>query len=439
MAGNIEKRGNKAWRVTVVVGRDERGEPVRHRKLIHGTKKDAQTYLTGVLREVDLGRYVSPEERNETELMSLNTFLDKWLEVRKTNVAQKTFAEYEGNLDRHVRPHLGKIPVGRLTTIEIQTFYAKLARHVSRTVKGTPRPMGPAGIRKVHAVLRAALETAVEWRIRTDNPARYAKPPKLAQVERPAITSEMGRAFVEAAKTAPRGIVYLVGVLGLRPNEYLGLQWSDLEWDTRRLTIKRVLNRSKGGGWIFEDTKTKKSRRTIVLPDELIPLLREHRARQLEKRMLAGNRWQDHRLIFCTDLGQPLHQVDIAARDFKRIVAASNEAITKAAQDKQKAALAAASTRAERRDLNQHYEARLREALLPDNIRPYDLRHACATILIEQGEDLKIVADQLGHSTIRLTADTYGHTTEGMKRRAAIKINSALFSTAAQREGEGSL
>lgn len=384
MAGHIEKRGDKTWRVHVYLGTDpDTGKEIRHKHTVHGTKRDAEKYMTGCLRERDLGRFLDPDD------MTVNSFLDKWLAMQKTRVKPRTYVEYEGTIERHVRRHIGKLFVSRVTTVVIQEMYAALGKHVAKTKKGKARPMGAPGIRKVHAVLRAAMESAVAWRLRTDNPARYAKPPKLEQKERAPVTTEMARAFVGAARGAERGALYLLALAtGMRPQEYLALQWDDLDWDARRLTVARVLNRHKGGGWFLDSPKTPRSKRTIILPIDLMPLLREHQMRQEEARRRAGAHWQDRGFIFCTELGEPLHRINLAARDFRRI-----------------------------RDA----------ARLPDWIRPYDLRHGCATLLLESGEDLKNIADQLGHSSIRLTADTYSHVTTGMKERTASKMNEAMF------------
>jgi len=384
MAGHIEKRGDNTWRVTVFLGTDPvTGKDERHRKTIHGTKKDAQKYLTGYLRDRDLGRYAAPEE------MPLNAFLDKWLAVQETRLKTRTFTEYREILDRHVRPLLGAIPIQKLKPMAIQDLYATLGKSATKTPKGNLRRMGAAGIRKVHAVLRAALGAAVEWRVLEHNPAQYAKPPKLVAKERPTVTDERAAAFVAVALRSPRGLVFLVAIAsGMRPQEYLALQWTDLDWNTGRLTVNRVLTRIRGGGWIFEECKTQKSRRSIVLPPDLLPLLREHRTKQVERRLLLGPSWQDHNLMFTTDEGAPLHAMNLATRDFRRILA---------------------------------------EAELPTDLRPYDLRHSCATILLQQGKILKLIADQLGHATIRLTADTYSHVQPGMLQEAADAMNTVLF------------
>jgi integrase len=137
------------------------------------------------------------------------------------------------------------------------------------------------------------------------------------------------------------------------------------------------------------EPKTDRSRRTIALPAFAVAALREHRVRQLQERLLAGDRWQEWRLVFTTARGTPID--------------ASN--------------------------LTGQYHRLLEQAGLPRR-RFHDLRHTCATLLLLQGEDLRVVMDVLGHSQISLTANTYQHVREALKRGAADKMQ-ALF--AAQR------
>lgn len=384
MAGNITKRGDRCYLVRVNLGTDDGGKRHVHTHTVHGTKKDAEMYLNAVLRKRDLG------DTLETDDTTMGAFLDKWLAFQRTRgLKYRTMEGYQATMDLHVRPALGNLPVAKVTTMMVQDFYSMLAGHVGKTAKGNPRPMGPSGIRKVHAVLRAAMETAVAWRIRPDNPVRYAKPPKLEQKERPAISGEMARRFVEAMAGVEKGIVFLVALAtGMRPQEYLALKWTDLDWATRRLSVGRVMTRLKGGGWIMEEPKTQKSRRTIVVPPGIIPALREHKARQNEERLRAGRLWLDEGFMFTNELGAPLHTNAISGRAWRRAKKAAG---------------------------------------LPEGVRPYDLRHACATVLLEAGEDLKSIADQLGHSTIQLTANTYAHVTTGMKERTAARLDQALF------------
>lgn len=108
----------------------------------------------------------------------------------------------------------------------------------------------------------------------------------------------------------------------------------------------------------------------------------------LRRRLLAGEAWRDHDLVFPGDHGQPLEEHNLYARNFKRT---------------------------------------LKWAGLPESLRLYDLRHTCATILMEAGENPKVVSERMGHASVALTLDVYSHVTPGMRAVATAKLTSILF------------
>src|SRR6185369_17574193 len=123
------------------------------------------------------------------------------------------------------------------------------------------------------------------------------------------------------------------------------------------------------------------------LPSSVLDLLRAHQVRQQEARALLGPEWKDTGLVFTTWFGTALEPHNVV-RSFKRI---------------------------------------LQKADLPD-IRFYDLRHTCASLLLAQGVHPRVVMEILGHSQISLTMNTYSHVMPSMQRDAVSKLD-LLFST----------
>lgn len=376
MAGHIEKRGDNVWRVTVFLGTDPTtGETERHRKTIHGTKKDAQRYLTAALRERDLGRFSEPSK------LRVNEYLDRWLDdAARPRLAERSLSDYTEILIRYVRPHIGTVPLDRVTPLLLQGMYTDLQK------KG----LTAATVRKAHAVLHSALKQAVRWRLLTYNPARDLELPRIEKKEMQALDETQAQRFIEAAAQDSRGLAYLVGIAsGMRPQEYLGLRWPDLNLSNGAVRIQRVLNwRRKGGGWVLTEPKTARSRRTVILPSSLLPALREHRARQNEDRLRLGTEYQTHGFVFATAVGGPLDSGNLNARHFKKILAAAG---------------------------------------LPLTLRPYALRHSCATLLMAAGKNPKVVAERLGHASTMMTLDVYSHVTPTMQQDAADAIDRMLF------------
>jgi integrase len=161
--------------------------------------------------------------------------------------------------------------------------------------------------------------------------------------------------------------------------------------DARRLTVNQVLSktrRKKGENvarFQFGPPKTEKSRRTIDFPEFAATMLTEERRRAIATRALAGDRWQENGLVFPSEIGTPLEERNVLRR-FQTICEANE---------------------------------------LP-KLRVYDLRHTHASLLIHEGVHPKKISERLGHSSIKLTMDTYGHLFEGSDRDSADKMEKLL-------------
>ena len=268
------------------------------------------------------------------------------------------------------------------------------------------RPVSAATLHRIHATLRAALTGAVRAGPISVNPGRYPELPRAArprpQVWTPALT---GRWQLEgwrpavgvwtAAQTAQflaqvRGhrlyaLFHLVALRGPRRGEAAGLRWSDLDLDAGTLTVAGQLQQI-GGRLVAGPPKSDAGRRVIALDKTTITALREHRTRQQAERAAAGTRWVETGYVFTTVTGTPFRP-DRMTRQFAKLVAASG---------------------------------------LPP-VTLHGLRHGAATIALAAGADLKVVQDQLGHSTITLTVDTYTSVLPETARTAAEHTAALLF------------
>ena len=198
-------------------------------------------------------------------------------------------------------------------------------------------------------------------------------------------TPEQARAFLAEVADHRLGAAFTVALaLGLRLGELLALTWTDIDLDPDkpRLTVRRALKRSPGIGLIIEDTKTRSSRRTVYLPAFAVSALNNHRQLQAQERATAGDAWHPlpHGLdlVFRTELGTA---VDPA--NFRHYT----------------------------------YNATARAGL--GRWSPHELRHSAASLLLGQNIPLKVVSETLGHSSIRITADIYGHLLEPARQEAA--------------------
>lgn len=371
--GQIKQRGKTSYLVRIFLGRDENGKQTFHTHTVRGKKDDAEAYLTEKLRELDLGIFVEPSK------MSLEAYFDKWLStVAMQRVREATYTSYEYHLEKYVEPTLGKTKLSDVKPLHIQNLYAAMQK----------QGIGARTVRYVHSVLTSALKHAVKWNLISRNPCEAVDLPRMKRREMLAFSKEDAVKFVKAAKDDLHGIVFIFALItGMRPSEYLGVKWSDIDFDKGNVNVQRTLVWRKGGGWYFGEPKTTRSRRSIPLPSSLIQSLREHKRHQAERRLKLGAKWHNNDLVFCLD-GKPLHHRNLAQRNFVSI---------------------------------------LKSAGLREDFRLYDLRHSCATLLLAAGENPKVVSERLGHADITLTLNVYSHVLPDMQQAATDKLEKMLF------------
>ncbi|GHE36483.1 hypothetical protein GCM10018771_15930 [Streptomyces cellulosae] len=249
-----------------------------------------------------------------------------------------------------------------------------------------PRQRVALTVTYVHSVLKSALEHAVREDELPRNVARNVK----AATSRPRrfrpLTATEARQFLDAARTDRLHALYELALrTGLRKGEFLGLLWEDLDLTTGTASIRRSLQRTRTGGLTHLPTKTRASERRIALPTECLHSLKEHKQQQDKERGTAGSAWQDSSPVFTTPTGRPLDPANLTRR-FRSFLD----------------------------------RAGLRR------IRFHDLRHSTATLLLEQGVDLVVIKELLGHAHIGVTAGVYAHVRLRLQRQAIDALSNAL-------------
>lgn len=372
-SGYIKKKRDGVFLVSIFLGRDANGKRRYVAKQIKGTIKDAQKYLNTALSDRDKGIFVEPTA------LTVNDYLKKWLDAAvRPRVSRRTADGYAGLLERYISSPLGHKRLDKLQPLDIQKVYGEMqARGLSARV-----------VRHAHSALHNALKQACKWGLLVRNPSDLVELPKVLHKERRVLSPDEAQTFLKVAAMMPHGLIFELALLtGMRPEEYLALQWSDVDMTTGAAQIKRALVRHKKS-WSFEEPKTARSRRTIFLPAPLLRKLAAHKRKQAAARLKLGVGWHAHDLVFCSEEGTPLSIPNLTYRYFRPI---------------------------------------LEKAKLP-RIRLYDLRHSCATLLLMAEENPKVVSERLGHSTIVLTLDTYSHVLPTMQQQATARLEKMLYS-----------
>jgi integrase len=296
--------------------------------------------------------------------LTLAAWLTRWLEMVRPTVEPNTYNPYERHVRLHITPILGGIRLAKLRRGDVVNFYPALGRN----------GVSPALQRKVGTTLTIALNKAVDLELIPSNPATKVKKPKVDKPEMQVLDPEQVARF-RAAAASDRLEALFVSALdsGARPGELFALLWSDVDFERGFISITRSLEDIEGILRV-KDVKTGKGRRRIDLSQTTLAVLAEHR-----KSMLADGHYAPDRPVFCDTAGGYLRISNLRKNSFKPILA---------------------------------------RAGLPD-IRLYDLRHTCATLLLLADTPAKVVSERLGHSSVTLTLDTYSHVLPTMQRRAA--------------------
>jgi integrase len=288
MAGQIIKRGDRAWTVRIYLGRGADGARQYQNHTIHGVKQDAQKWLNDALTKKDLG---IPTFQTK---LSLSDYLGTWLKtVAKPRVSEQTFNSYEWLLGR-ITPKLGKVRLSQLRAEDIQKAYGSLPSSTAR---------------HVHAPLRSALRQAVKWHLIYANPCDSVELPRHQASETEWLTKEEAGRFLAVDGKYACLFAFLLDT-GSRPSEALGLKWTDVDLEKGNVTIQRTLQWHATGGFYFGETKTKGSRRTIPLSASMARRIKEHRRTQAEKLLKIGVRSD---LVFSNTEGAPLQELSAKA------------------------------------------------------------------------------------------------------------------------------
>src|SRR5262249_28734552 len=144
--GEVKKRGDNKWFIRIFLGLDDAGMKRYKSKIVEGTRIEAEKQLRAFLSERDASMVVAPSAQ------TLDQHLDRWLEIAKIKIAERTAEDYKKFLAIYVRPELGSKRLSSLTTKDIQDVYTKMLE----------RKLAPRTVQYVHTILQASLKQAVK-------------------------------------------------------------------------------------------------------------------------------------------------------------------------------------------------------------------------------------------------------------------------------------
>lgn len=413
MRGCIIDRGKRTknkkanWGYVVDLGIDKDGKRQREWKSGFATKRDAEEALNRRLVELaenkNLRSKPQPRKlRRKSGRITLADYSANWLDDRKDIIRISSWNNYEWAFRCHINPALGNKFLHELTEDDI--------RSLLKSKEGALKTR-----QRIYNALRIALGEAVGTYLST-NPCTEKLRPK--QERRPrdnkaytvfdldlldeqvanedpkdlkvhAMTDEQCELFLSIIRGTRFYAAHLLAVRrGLRRGEVLGLRWTDIDFNRQLVTVNRSLV-ALNGKPVFHPPKTEKSRRTILLSDELVDALRAHKEAQ---DVLKAERktYVDYRLVFPTIDGKPFDPNRFYSRHFKKLIAKHD-------------------TEGQLKDFTFH-----------------DLRHTAATMMLKAGVNFKVLSEILGHASVAFTMRVYQHVLPGMQEEALRAYDSQL-------------
>lgn len=341
------------------------------RRSVYGkTRAEAQRKLNEAKEKARTGELVP------TNKQTVAQYLEYWLSIHKLEIREVTADRQASCVRRRMMPVLGTIRLQKLTTMHIQKWVNDMVEEglEASTIK-----------LYVKRVLNTALNNAVEQQLIGSNPCKRVVLPRIEEHEIQVLNEEQAQLLMHTSQGAPiETIVILALATAMRRGELLGLKWTDIDLGKGRIRIQRTLVYINKVGFRETEPKTKGSKRTITLAGFALTALKAHRQAQLKARS-ATSEWQDRDLVFCNKVGGYISFSSLD-RQFRRL---------------------------------------LEHAGLP-HMHFHGLRHTCATLLLSKGTPVKVVQELLGHSSIKMTMDIYGHVLPGMQDNAMEMLHAIL-------------
>jgi integrase len=303
----------------------------------------------------------------ERKIPTFKEVAKDWIEHKRPNLRQSTWSVYEG----HVRNHFSAfepIRVSLITTAKVEKWIS--ARHTDGMEAGT--------LKKILVTLGQIMAYAVRHGYIAQNPVRDAERPRGNGLKNEKgikiLTPAEIASLLDAVSEMKYRTVFMLAIMsGARQGELLGLKWGDVDWKNNQIHIQRTFNNS---AWY--ETKTKTSNRRVDLGPAMMT--------ELKKWKLACSP-SELDLVFPNEAGQPLNHKNM---------------------------------------VNRHFMPALRKAGV-EKIRFHDLRHTYASLMIEQGENIKYVQTQLGHSSPTVTLNVYAHLMKSSNQEAASRLEMTIL------------
>ena len=376
--GTVRLRKDGRWEGTYIAGVDENGKKFR-KNVLAKSKLECVEKLNAAQAQCTKEQEIIA---NCGYLKEADPTLEDWYQIwvkifLKGVIKEYTLFSYCCNFERYILPRIGGLKLSEIDGVVCQKLCADLLTNGRmRDVKNKGKGLSSVMVQDIKRLLSSCLQKAVDEGIIEKNPTKKVKIPNDKKIEMQTMKREEIGVFLEEAKRSGLYEFYLLELsTGMRLGEICALTWDDFNYKYKTISVNKNAP-SAFGGAVITTPKTENSVRTLKLTDECAELLE-----------LMKLRRPDESNIMFPD--------------------------PKTGERRNGSAVTVQLHRIQRR------------AGLP-RIRFHDLRHTFATLMLEQGADIKTVSYMLGHSDVRFTMNRYIHVTEALQKNAAAAMSEII-------------
>lgn len=318
--------------------------------------------------------------------MRFSELVEEYLRLYVPNELKPITAyNYERLIEYHFMDYFGNKKLKDITPAVISQFFSS---HKTVT-KGVLQSLSPSTAKKIYTILQSMFSFAVSQGYIKETPCRNVILPKkraTGEEERKHLTLEETSRFVRLFEgySSFNTIVLTLLYTGMRSGECLGLQWNDIDFENKKIRIHHTLS-DVAGKHFLTTPKTKRSTRFQYMTDTLMDLLKKHKNEQRKLQMELGSTFLHPEMVFTSATGNYKDRSCLNT-SFKRLLKGSEF----------------------------------------EFMTLHKLRHTNATLLVNNGIDLKIVSEHLGHSDISVTADIYAAVLDNSRLQTAEKMEQIL-------------
>lgn len=377
MKGGVRKRG-ATWSYYYELGIID-GKRKKKEKGGFVDKPTAEKALREAIYNFENGGYIEPKKTKFTE------FALEWLEkyvkpMRKIS----TYNRYHEIINKYLTDSIGSMNI-----IDIQSY------HIEQLLLKYHNDLSGSTRQGIYTIINTIMNRALKLKVIKDNPCKYVERPKRIKFTPEVLTPKEIQKIYDALDLKDKyDYVFYIGLkltleLGIRRGELGGLEWHNINFEENTIMIKNNLIYSNGHVYMLTP-KTQESNRSIYISNDVLELLKKYHIKQSKDKLSAGEFYEknifnnkEYDLVMKWNDGKYVHPMYYLNK-IKKV---------------------------------------LKKANIEKSIRFHDLRHTNATLLLQEGIDLKIIQERLGHKDISTTSNIYSHVNKEMQKAATEKLN----------------